>query len=230
VLIADVYVRAAHRQMEEAEFDLVSQSLGQQLAALGRDHLPHGLSLRYQFEEGSVVGRLKVIGALLGTLYVGIANYPDFRNGIIQLYDDASAFGSAALELFKKETGVTAKDIQYKRISSGDVGKLYNVVRNIDLIRSDRTSPSHRTEAKDEISSNLRSLASSMPREEFSAILHAIPRHDVPELPGTAEEAITLFDDRKRIGTVRDGSSNLTQRSKRPAPKIRRKFRRTFSL
>ena len=74
--------------------------------------------LIYYLDEGSLKGSVRIIGSALLATYVALSQYPAFRNGVIQLYQDARALGNAAIQEFKHITGVREQDIIYRRTIS----------------------------------------------------------------------------------------------------------------
>jgi hypothetical protein len=90
------------------------------------------IKIEYSLEQGTLIQKAKVVGAIVSGLYLGISEYPAFREGAIKIYHDAEAFSTAVMSEFKKATGSKESDVIYKRTVPKDVTRLRRVVDSIN--------------------------------------------------------------------------------------------------
>jgi len=99
VELVSAYVRADFPDIQESEFDELARSLAESISRIGRDFSARvkakdEFELIYDLDQGSLVNVARIFGALMAT-YVFISQYPNFRNGVIQIYEDARAAGES---------------------------------------------------------------------------------------------------------------------------------------
>jgi hypothetical protein len=186
--LANFYVHARFPEVSRSEFEAMATRLEERVVVLGRSfarrHEARESELIYYFDEGSLVGRAKIIGGLALGVYVAISQYPEFRKGVTELYEDARAFGTAAVQEFRHVTGVREQDILYQRRISRDVNRLHRIVENVDLIASGLVPESDAMRYRDAIVSDIAGLQKSHPTDvSIERLLEVVPGRQLPPMP-----------------------------------------------
>lgn len=226
--VADAYVRASYLVGTEKEFNNLAQALEARVILVARGYFNEGVELNYLLEEGTLLGRVKVIGALIGAIYVAVSQYPDFRQGVLKIHEDAKAFGEAVVQEFKSVTGITNEHILKKRTMSRDVGALYRIVRNLDGLRT--SSPERQRTLKQRIIADLARLCRSYPHDhEVLELLALLKAEELPDLPQTPQEIIAADENRRRKRQeLKKEQEPITATGTKPRPRFR--YEKTFRL
>lgn len=113
----------------------------------------------FDSEPGSVKSRITIFGTLILALN-GIANYKDFRDGVIALYQDVQRVA----EIANSETlfALKARGDQVKRVEvrTGIVGSLYRILGSLDALKADDldTTVKSRSDKIDRVSEEIMKL------------------------------------------------------------------------
>ena len=228
--LANLYVRAESQGVKRAEFEVMAKHLEEIISRLGREFLRRlrveGESeLIYYLEQGSLIGSARIIGAAVLATYVTISQYPAFRNGVIQLYEDARTMGNAAIEEFKRITRAREQEIIYRRTISRDVNRLRRIVENIDFLSSGHVPESEAVACRDAIASDIAGLHRAHPEDHsIERLLDLVPRRRIPPIPERMD-GIMEMDERRRWlqapGEEPAGARVIAHRPRTRAPSFR---------
>jgi hypothetical protein len=215
--LLDTYVRVESPEINEQRFRRLATILQERLIPICRNFSETvGISgeseFVYYLEQGSIINRNNIVSALLAT-YVTLGGYHDFRESVIQLYEDVRSASSAIVNEFKNVVGSKESDIRYKRTESRDVKRLYRLVQNVDLLSSGhRFLPETRPRQAAQIVTDLAGLLRSNPNEpELRGVLDIIPQTDhIPPIPRDPDEVLAL-DRRRRLSSHQKAALTSTR-------------------
>lgn len=96
-------------------------------------YLGDDVSIQIDFEEGSLIARITVIGTLVAT---GICNYPDFREGLKYLYQDSKRLAEYIVSEVQFNTGAKNQNVIRLEARTGVVGALNKISIQIENIKN----------------------------------------------------------------------------------------------
>lgn len=92
------------------------------------------VSIEVEMEEGSLVTRVTVIGSIALGVYGFVANYKGFKEGLVEMCDDAREFSFDVCRPFVKKAGVSNEEIYRFERRLKTPGKLYRVTKRIEKL------------------------------------------------------------------------------------------------
>jgi len=96
-------------------------------------YLGNDATTKIEFEEGSLIARITVIGTLLGT---GICNYSDFREGLKYIYQDSKRLAEYIVSEVQFNTGAKNQDVIRLEARTGIIGSLNKIYLQLENIKS----------------------------------------------------------------------------------------------
>jgi hypothetical protein len=201
--LADFYIHARFRELSRSEFENMARLseeyiIGHARAFSERHGPTHESEFIYYFDEGSLKQKAKIIGGLVLATYVTLSHYSDFRKSVIELYDDARAFGDAAVQEFQNATGVIEEDILYRRSVSRDVNQLHRIVKNVDLLTSGHLPETEAMEYREAIASDIVALQLAHPIDySIQRLLEVVPRRHLPFVPRNIDDLVAIVTQRR---------------------------------
>ncbi|MGY0587931.1 MAG: hypothetical protein ACW7DY_19800 [Paraglaciecola chathamensis] len=97
-------------------------------------YLHPDVSIEIEFEEGSLKARITVMGTLF-LLMQGVANYPDFREGVGLIYNDSKRLAEYMISEAQFFAGSKHQDVIRLEARTGVVGSLHKVVLQLEQIK-----------------------------------------------------------------------------------------------
>jgi hypothetical protein len=233
VELVSAYVRADFPEIQESEFDELARSLAERIASISRDFASRvkakdELDLIYDLDQGSLINIAKVFGALMAT-YVFISQYPNFRNGVIQIYEDARAAGESIVQEFKNVTGIKERSIRYERTTPRDVNRLLRIIQNVENPSGEIPESVRR----DAIIADLARLHRQNPDDPtIQRVIDIIPKDQAPPIPRRLEDILALDERRRRrVAARREAAGRFVAPAGRRLPSVRRlHFHSTFRI
>lgn len=142
---------------------------------------------------GSLRGWAK-IGALGIAIYSGIANYPNFKNGLETLYRDAKDYGSMAIDEFKKLTDSIRQGDLYSQRRTKTPGKLLRSLNRLQWLvkNSSELSTAQMQEEVRRLRYQLQSALDDLPETEAETVKSLIKAHHSDELPDSIVQELFL--------------------------------------
>lgn len=98
-----------------------------------RDVYGGGVTIDIELEEGSLITRMTVFGALLGT-YGVVADYKGFKESLGEIVKDAREFATFVSEPFVRKAGVDKDNVYRIERRSKTPGKLYRINKRLDRL------------------------------------------------------------------------------------------------
>ncbi|WP_433861240.1 hypothetical protein [Pseudomonas thivervalensis] len=92
------------------------------------------LPIAIDFEEGSLIVRITVIGTI-SLLLQGVANYKDFREGIQLIYADSKRVTEYIIANASFEAGARQEDVIRLEARMGVIGSIQKLINQLDAIR-----------------------------------------------------------------------------------------------
>lgn len=93
-----------------------------------------GLEIQIAFEEGSIIARITVIGAL-SLLLQGVCNYPSFKEGVGAIYSDSKRLAEYIVSEAQFHSGSKHGDIIRLEARTGVIGSLHKITLKLDSIK-----------------------------------------------------------------------------------------------
>lgn len=92
------------------------------------------VSIEIEFEEGSLKARITVLGTVF-LLMQGVANYPDFREGVSLLYNDSKRLAEYMVSEAQFFAGSKHENVIRLEARTGVVGSLQKVILQLEQIK-----------------------------------------------------------------------------------------------
>jgi hypothetical protein len=145
-----------------------------------------GVEIEVQIEEGSLVTRITVIGALvLSGVYSHIADYKGFKESIGEMCEDAREFAVDVCSPFVQKAGVSKDEIYRFERRLKTPGKLLRISRRLDKLQHSVNELSPRDVQKElaSLRRELDAVTKDLSEAEKKAIETGLKR---PKLPSPA--------------------------------------------
>lgn len=97
-------------------------------------YLHPDVSIEIEFEEGSLIARITVMGTIF-LLMQGVANYPDFREGVGLIYNDSKRLAEYMVSEAQFFAGSKHQDVIRLEARTGVVGSLHKVILQLEQIK-----------------------------------------------------------------------------------------------
>jgi hypothetical protein len=130
--LAQTSIRFRRYEIGSKRFGALSTEIDAVAASVAREIYGPSVEVDIVVEAGSLLVRVTVIGLLLGT-YDAISKYPDFKEGLVALVEDAEKYGSVMVDEIMKLTGAEKPDSVNKR--SMTPGKLFRVIEKLEHVK-----------------------------------------------------------------------------------------------
>lgn len=133
-ILFQAYVHAESEKIDDVQIKFIEEQLNEFIAKRARFFLSQNVEIDVKIGDGSLKSWATVLGTL-SALYAGVANYPDFRAGVIALHDDVTRLSNAIVSesLFVTKTRHT----EIIRIESrtGIIGSIKRIIDQIEFMR-----------------------------------------------------------------------------------------------
>jgi hypothetical protein len=103
--LAQTSIRFRDFEIDEERLNQLGNQIDRVAASVAREIYGEGVEVDVVLEAGSLLIRTTVIAGLLWGGYDAISKYPDFKDGVGQLVEDAHHYGSAVYNEVLKLTG-----------------------------------------------------------------------------------------------------------------------------
>lgn len=159
-----------------------------------------GVEIDVQIEEGSLVTRVTVVGALLLAVHSHVADYKGFRESIVEICEDAKEFAVDVCSPFVKKAGVSKEDVYRFERRLKTPGKLLRISKRLDKLQNSVNELSPRALQKElaNLRVELDSVAEDISESERATVESALKR---PKLPPPAQWPVP---DQPKVGVRRD--------------------------
>lgn len=115
------------------EFEIFKKHIENFVASRTSFFLGNDVSIQIDFEDGSLIARITIIGSLVAA---GICNYPDFREGIKYLYQDSKRLAEYIVSEVQFNTGAKNQNVIRLEARTGVVGALNKISAQIENIKN----------------------------------------------------------------------------------------------
>jgi hypothetical protein len=147
--LARTSIRFRDFELDEDRLNELGPEIGSVAARSARDVYGEGVEVDVVLEASSLLVRATVIGALVAG---GISKYPDFKEGVSQLVQDAQYYGTAFYNEVLELTGKGEADsVQKNDMTPGRIARL--------LQRVEKLGELQRQGSKQELQEELRRIA-----------------------------------------------------------------------
>lgn len=91
-----------------------------------------GVEVDVVLEEGSLLTKIGIIGALILGTYHAVADYPDFKIGVAELVSDADTFSNMFIEQFLSKSGAKKTQVTKLTVNAATPGKINRLVNTLE--------------------------------------------------------------------------------------------------
>lgn len=138
-----------------------------------------------ELDTSSKEGSLIVYVTVLGTIGALIIKYPEFRAGVIAIYDDVKRFSEYLVSEGLFKTHSRKKEIVRVEARTGVIGSLRKIISDIDSVRRENGVRSERwmAERLEKISDQIEVLRKNLHAEEDRELVREGLRQMILDLP-----------------------------------------------
>lgn len=97
-------------------------------------YLHPDMSIKVEFEEGSLKARITVFGAI-GILLQAVSSYPDLRQGIALIYGDSKRLAEYIVSEVQFSTKAKHEDVIRLEARTGIIGSLHKILSQLESIK-----------------------------------------------------------------------------------------------
>ncbi|MCU7806126.1 MAG: hypothetical protein KZQ96_23380 [Candidatus Thiodiazotropha sp. (ex Lucinoma borealis)] len=97
-------------------------------------YLHPDVSIEIEFEEGSLKARITIMGTIF-LLMEGVANYPDFREGVSLIYNDSKRLAEYMVSEAQYFSGSKHQDVIRLEARTGVLGSLHKIILQLEQIK-----------------------------------------------------------------------------------------------
>jgi hypothetical protein len=210
--LAQTSIRFRRYEIGPERFERLSGEIDAVAARVAREVYGPAVEVDVVIEAGSLLVRITVIGLLLGT-YDAISKYPDFKEGLAALVEDAEKYGSAVVNEVLKVTGAKKPDSVAKRDMTP--GKLMRVIEKLERVKElekQVRKPVVQEELR-QIARDVRAIERDLQPEEVKQIDHVLESRGLPPLEKLPKSMD--FEDRSAIVREEYGRAPTAVRERR---------------
>lgn len=216
--IAEVYLRIDIFEATEANVSRYGKRIEQFAYAAARETYRFDVAIEIYLEPGSLRGWATIVLAGLGAVYVAygaIATYPDFKQGLAELFDDAKEYGRFVVERVETEAEPLSPVYSQKRTKTP--GRILRSLDRLERLEHNlkRLSPEEINQELNIVRRGLKLGLEDLPPLEADKIESVIREYHSGRLPNRLMPLLFAREPRPRstqaLHTVRD-------REEAPAP------------
>ena len=188
-ILCQAYIHIEPDDLAESDYEIYDRNLIEFTQERGKFFLYSDIDVELDSAEGSVKKYVTIMGTL-GALYAGVAQYDDFRQGVITMYDDVKRMSEYIISegLFTSK----AKHDQIIRLEArtGVIGSLRKVIADIDLIiaKNGTVSAKQMSEMLERLHTDVSKLIDNLKNDndinlvktELSKLANTLPRKPKP--------------------------------------------------
>jgi hypothetical protein len=211
--LAQTSIRFRRYEIGPEGFERLSVEIDSVAARVAREFYGPAVEVDVVVEAGSLLVRITVIGGLLLGTYDAISKYPDFKEGLVALVEDAEKYGSAVVNEVLKVTGAKKPDSVAKRDMTP--GKLMRVIENLERVKElekQVPKPVVREELR-QIARDVLAIERDLQPEEVKQIDHVLESRGLPPLEKLPKPMD--FEDRSAIVREEYGRAPTAVRERR---------------
>lgn len=185
-----------------------------------------GVEVDVVLQDGSLFAKITVIGALLLGTYHGVASYPDFKDGIAELCEDANKYSTEFVHSFLSASATPHKQVVNIRTNTKTPGKVIRLLKKLEkLDRGVKQIP--KTDLNDGLATakqTLQSITRDISDAEVENLRTQLEFNNLPPVEDWPSHSRKMPKHSKAL-------SPLQYSSKAPAPQKRRLlYHNTFSV
>ncbi len=140
------------------------------------------VEIEVQIEEGSLITRVTVVGSILLGVYNFVANYKGFKEGVVEMCNDAREFAVDVCDPFINKAGVPKEEVYRFERRLKVPGKLYRFGKRLEKLEKsvDELSPRDVQKELGELRSEFESIEDLLSSEERHALRPVLKRAKLP--------------------------------------------------
>jgi hypothetical protein len=207
-IISQAYLHIETDDLGEEEIEKLKNHLSEFVRSRTNFFLYPEADIDIKFKEGSLKVYVTILG-ILSSLYAGVANYPDFREGSIVLYNDSKRLAEYILSESLFSTKAKHHDIIRVESRTGVVGSIHKIISqlnsvvNMDGVKTAIEMKDRLKEAKEELNKLLVNLKSSDDKiivsSGLTGLAEKLPRKPKsPPRKSNSPASIALYVDERK--------------------------------
>ncbi|WGS18953.1 MULTISPECIES: hypothetical protein [unclassified Bradyrhizobium] len=140
------------------------------------------VEIEVQIEEGSLITRVTVAGSIFLGVYGFVANYKGFKEGVVEMCNDAREFAVDVCKPFIKKAGVPKEDVYRFERRLKVPGKLYRLDKRLEQLEKSvgELSPHDMQRELGRLRSELESITEHLSPEERQLLSPTLKRTKLP--------------------------------------------------
>jgi hypothetical protein len=215
-ILSEAYVHLKPFHAGERRIQAIAEEMQLQCPTIADVIYGPTVEIGIRLEEGSLKAWMVVVGCIwtaLGPIYNAIATYPQFKEGIKELYKDAKEFGEGVLGVVQEET--TARQLYRVERRTKTVGRIRRLIRTIDKLKRDswKLESDEYKDRVSQISYRLHSLLSDIDDERDKELLRtAMFSAGFTPLPPPSDHLID------QLAVLKEDDFDWTATPRLPAP------------
>lgn len=180
--IAQTSIRFRRFEITEGRFRELGPTMDKAAADVARRIYRETVTIDVYLEAGSLIVRITVIGGLLLGTYHSVAEYKDFKAGIVELIKDAEKYGTAIYQEVLKLTRASKADSVVKRKMTP--GKILRVIEKLERLQEVRNELPRRSmqQQLEEIARDVKAIERDLEPEETEVLHQQLELRGLPPL------------------------------------------------
>ena len=138
-ILCQAYIHIKSEHLTDEELLKLEQYLDEFVTSRADFFLYPDPDIDIAIKDGSIKLYVTILGTL-SALFTGVANYPDFREGAIQIYDDAKRLSDYMTTESLFQAKARHNDVIRVEARTGIIGSVKKVINDLDAVKSQNGS------------------------------------------------------------------------------------------
>lgn len=184
-------------EYNEANIQLIKEMIEYQIYDIikKKDYKNEFIKFSIEFDEGSLITRVKLWGSVLFTLYIGVGQYGSFRSGVREAVKDIRNFSTTLTEQLEQNPNINSPHIlriEKRTGISGIIKKIYNRIEYIQQ-NANNLSPNQVNEELNDIKQEISNILEILDFQEQQQFLNEIPDEISGNLPAPDNKKVNFY-------------------------------------
>lgn len=184
-------------EYNEANIQLIKEIIEYQIHDIrqNRKLIKEGVKISIEFEEGSLITRVKIWGTVLFSVYIGIGQYGSFRSGLRDGIKDIRYFSEILAERLEQNPNIDSQNIIRTQKRTGLSGKLKKLLNKIESIQqnSNNLTPNQVNDELNQIKQEISNILEILDYDEQQQFLGDIPNEISENLPIPENKKVNYY-------------------------------------
>lgn len=145
-----------------------------------RDIYGGGVEVEVVLQDGSLFTKITVVGGLLLGTYHGVASYPDFKDGIVELCEDANKYTDAFVHNFLSASATPQSKVVKISTSTKTPGKVSRLLKKLERLDQKAKQKTEISEQLATANQTLESIARDISKVEIENLKTQLEFNHLP--------------------------------------------------